>query len=137
MSSKTYSATVSVVNRRRPFSNIREVRASIPRPRSLSVGYRRLDGVKQHAVQDDCRRAVDERAFVLYDWMAGYGAEPTRERLIHDSCERQLVAITVRCCVAQLREIEWHRTVIYLERPFEQRSGPPLNAYYVRRFRAT
>lgn len=40
------------------------------------------------------RRAelADDRAFVLYDWMAGYGVKPTLERLSDDACERRLVA---------------------------------------------
>jgi hypothetical protein len=35
---------------------------------------------------------ADERAFVLYDWMAGYGAEPTLERPTDDARERRFVA---------------------------------------------
>jgi len=35
---------------------------------------------------------ADDRAFVLYDWMAGYGAEPTPERPTDDACERRVVA---------------------------------------------
>ena len=35
---------------------------------------------------------ADEQAFVLYDWMAGYGAEPTLERPTDDACERRFVA---------------------------------------------
>jgi len=35
---------------------------------------------------------ADERAFVLYDWMAAYGAEPTLERPTDDACERRFVA---------------------------------------------
>jgi len=30
---------------------------------------------------------ADERAAVLYDWMAGYGAEQTPERPTDDACE--------------------------------------------------
>ena len=35
---------------------------------------------------------AEDRAFVLYDWMAGYGAEPTPERPCDDACERPLLA---------------------------------------------
>ena len=35
---------------------------------------------------------ADDRAFVLYDWMAGYGAGPTPERPCDDACERPLLA---------------------------------------------
>jgi hypothetical protein len=35
---------------------------------------------------------ADERAFVFYDWVAGYGAEPTLERPTDDACERRFVA---------------------------------------------
>ncbi len=35
---------------------------------------------------------ADERASVLYDWMAGYGAEPTPERPRSDACDRPLLA---------------------------------------------
>ncbi len=35
---------------------------------------------------------ADERAFVPYDWMAGYGAVPTLERLTDDACEQRFVA---------------------------------------------
>jgi hypothetical protein len=36
--------------------------------------------------------SADDRAFVLYDWMAGYGVEPTFERPSDDAYERRLVA---------------------------------------------
>jgi len=35
---------------------------------------------------------ADERVFVLYDGMAGYGAESTLERPTDDACERRFVA---------------------------------------------
>jgi len=36
--------------------------------------------------------AAEDRAFVLHDWMAGYGVEPTLERPSGDACERLFAA---------------------------------------------
>jgi hypothetical protein len=41
---------------------------------------------------------ADDRAFVLYDWMAGYGVEPTLECPSDAAFERRLVAESDRSC---------------------------------------
>jgi hypothetical protein len=38
---------------------------------------------------------AEEGAFVIANWMAGFGTEPTPERPADDACERQVVADSV------------------------------------------
>jgi hypothetical protein len=51
---------------------------------------------------------ADERAFVFYGWVAGYGPEPTLERPTDDARERRFVA---EPCLSSLRTPAWRRAV--------------------------
>lgn len=63
-----------------------------------------------------------ERASGLYDWMAGYGVEPTLERPRSHACDRPFLAVKTHSSIER-GDIRWHRFANVREANFSRRTA--------------